>query len=171
MLLPLTCPVVPHLLRLYPRGSLTVDERLYLVTRGRLSWIACYAGGIQPALAVVPIVPFLPHRSRHVGRSIGRPRARPAGTAQAPGICPSDDHAERQRTARGKATRCGERCHESAPASAGGPAGGGPPSCPMRSRPRCPIDETIEQQHHSGGAARHTASFRTCLQVHRTGPR
>ena len=42
---------------------------LYLVTSGTLSWIACYWSGIQPALALVPIVPFLPHRSRHVGLS------------------------------------------------------------------------------------------------------
>jgi Na+:H+ antiporter, NhaA family len=40
---------------------------LYLVTSGTLSWLACYWGGIQPALALVPIVPFLPHRPRGVG--------------------------------------------------------------------------------------------------------
>ncbi|MGB2717203.1 MAG: Na+/H+ antiporter NhaA [Vicinamibacterales bacterium] len=37
---------------------------LYLVTSGTLSWLACYWGGIPPALALVPIVPFLPHRPR-----------------------------------------------------------------------------------------------------------
>jgi NhaA family Na+:H+ antiporter len=37
---------------------------LYLVTSGTLSWLACYWGGIQPALALVPIIPFLPHRPR-----------------------------------------------------------------------------------------------------------
>jgi NhaA family Na+:H+ antiporter len=37
---------------------------LYLVTSGALSWLACYWGGIPPALALVPIVPFLPHRPR-----------------------------------------------------------------------------------------------------------
>ena len=37
---------------------------LYLVTGGTLSWLACYWGGIPPALALVPIVPFLPHRPR-----------------------------------------------------------------------------------------------------------
>ena len=36
----------------------------YLITSGVLSWLACYWGGIPPALALVPIVPFLPHRSR-----------------------------------------------------------------------------------------------------------
>ena len=37
---------------------------LYLLTSGTLSWLACYWGGIQPALALVPVVPFLPHRPR-----------------------------------------------------------------------------------------------------------
>ena len=50
---------------------------LYLVTSGTLSWIACYAGGIQPALALVPVVPFLPHRSRHVGLSAEAQHATP----------------------------------------------------------------------------------------------
>ena len=50
---------------------------LYLVTSGTLSWIACYWSGIQPALALVPIVPFLPHRSRHVGLSAEAQRATP----------------------------------------------------------------------------------------------
>jgi NhaA family Na+:H+ antiporter len=50
---------------------------LYLVTSGTLSWSACYWSGIQPALALVPIVPFLPHRSRHVGLSAQAQRATP----------------------------------------------------------------------------------------------
>lgn len=50
---------------------------LYLVTSGTLSWIACYTSGIQPALALVPIVPFLPHRSRHVGLSAEAQRGTP----------------------------------------------------------------------------------------------
>ena len=37
---------------------------VYLLTSGTLSWLACYWGGIQPALALVPIIPFLPHRPR-----------------------------------------------------------------------------------------------------------
>ncbi|HET7696642.1 MAG TPA: Na+/H+ antiporter NhaA [Vicinamibacterales bacterium] len=54
-------------------------ERLwvYLATSGTMSWIACYAGGIQPALALVPVVPFLPHRSRYVGLSAEAQRAAP----------------------------------------------------------------------------------------------
>lgn len=50
---------------------------LYVVTSGTLSWIACYWIGIQPALALVPVVPFLPHRSRHVGVSAEAQRATP----------------------------------------------------------------------------------------------
>ena len=38
----------------------------FLVTSGTLSWLGCYWGGIQPALALVPIVPFLPHRPRRL---------------------------------------------------------------------------------------------------------
>jgi NhaA family Na+:H+ antiporter len=50
---------------------------VYLVTSGTLSWIACYWSGIQPALALVPVVPFLPHRSRDVGPSAEAQRATP----------------------------------------------------------------------------------------------
>jgi NhaA family Na+:H+ antiporter len=50
---------------------------VYLVTSGTLAWLACYWSGIQPALALVPVVPFLPHRSRHVGLSAEAKRATP----------------------------------------------------------------------------------------------
>ena len=50
---------------------------VYLVTSGTLSWIACYWSGMQPALALVPVVPFLPHRSGHVGQSAAAQRATP----------------------------------------------------------------------------------------------
>ena len=46
------------------RSARTDRIWLYLVTSGVLSWLACYWGGISPALALVPIVPFLPHRPR-----------------------------------------------------------------------------------------------------------
>jgi NhaA family Na+:H+ antiporter len=36
----------------------------YLVLSGTLSWLAFYWAGVHPALALVPIVPFLPHRPR-----------------------------------------------------------------------------------------------------------
>jgi NhaA family Na+:H+ antiporter len=35
-----------------------------LVLCGTLSWLALYWAGVHPALALVPIVPFLPHRPR-----------------------------------------------------------------------------------------------------------
>ena len=45
----------------------------YLVVCGALSWLAFYWAGVHPALALVPIVPFLPHRPRK-----GNPFADPA---------------------------------------------------------------------------------------------
>lgn len=46
---------------------------LYLVTSGALSWLACSRGGIPPAFALVPIVPFLPHRPRSLDSFIETP--------------------------------------------------------------------------------------------------
>jgi Na+:H+ antiporter, NhaA family len=40
---------------------------LYLVGPGTLSWLALFVGGVHPALALVPIVPFFPHGSRDRG--------------------------------------------------------------------------------------------------------
>jgi NhaA family Na+:H+ antiporter len=37
---------------------------LYLIGPGTLSWLALFLGGVHPALALVPIVPFFPH-GRH----------------------------------------------------------------------------------------------------------
>ena len=39
----------------------------YVLTAGPLSWCALYFSGFQPALALVPIVPFLPHARRDPG--------------------------------------------------------------------------------------------------------
>jgi hypothetical protein len=36
----------------------------YLLVSGTLSWLALFIGGVHPALALVPIVPFLPHAAR-----------------------------------------------------------------------------------------------------------
>ena len=33
----------------------------YVIGPGTLSWAALYFGGLHPALALVPIVPFMPH--------------------------------------------------------------------------------------------------------------
>jgi NhaA family Na+:H+ antiporter len=40
---------------------------LYLVGPGLLSWWALFLGGVHPALALVPIVPFFPHGKRDLG--------------------------------------------------------------------------------------------------------
>jgi NhaA family Na+:H+ antiporter len=37
---------------------------LYLTLPGTLSWLAFYSEGLHPALALIPVVPFLPHEPR-----------------------------------------------------------------------------------------------------------
>jgi len=39
----------------------------YLLLPGSLSWAGLYVGGLHPALALVPILPLLPHASRDPG--------------------------------------------------------------------------------------------------------
>lgn len=39
----------------------------YVAGAGSLSWAALYLGGFHPALALVPIVPFMPHGARDLG--------------------------------------------------------------------------------------------------------
>jgi NhaA family Na+:H+ antiporter len=39
----------------------------YVVGPGALSWAALYFGGLHPALALVPVVPFMPHSPRDLG--------------------------------------------------------------------------------------------------------
>jgi Na+:H+ antiporter, NhaA family len=39
----------------------------YTVAGGGLSWAGLYFGGIHPALAMVPIIPFMPHHPRDLG--------------------------------------------------------------------------------------------------------
>ena len=45
----------------------------YVLTAGVLSWLGFYRGGLHPALALVPIVPFLPHASRDPGLFVDAP--------------------------------------------------------------------------------------------------
>jgi NhaA family Na+:H+ antiporter len=40
---------------------------LYLLGPGLLSWVSLFVGGVHPALALVPIVPFFPHGLRDRG--------------------------------------------------------------------------------------------------------
>jgi NhaA family Na+:H+ antiporter len=44
----------------------------YVIGPGALSWAALYFGGLHPALALVPIVPFMPHGSRDLGLFVPR---------------------------------------------------------------------------------------------------
>jgi Na+:H+ antiporter, NhaA family len=39
----------------------------YVVAGGGLSWCALYFGGVHPSLALIPILPFMPHEKRDLG--------------------------------------------------------------------------------------------------------
>jgi NhaA family Na+:H+ antiporter len=43
----------------------------YIVVPGLISWVALFRGGLHPALALVPIMPFLPHAARDAGLFVG----------------------------------------------------------------------------------------------------
>ena len=45
----------------------------YVAGAGLISWVAFYRGGLHPALALVPIVPFLPHAKRDPGLFVEAP--------------------------------------------------------------------------------------------------
>jgi NhaA family Na+:H+ antiporter len=47
----------------------------YVVIAGTISWMAFFYGGVHPALALVPIVPFLPHAPRDPGLFVDAPAA------------------------------------------------------------------------------------------------
>jgi len=47
----------------------------YLMAAGVISWIGFYRGGLHPALALVPIIPFLPHAARDQGLFVEAPHA------------------------------------------------------------------------------------------------
>ena len=53
------------------RGTLSFWP--YLLIAGTLSWIGFYRGGLHPALALVPIMPFLPHAERDPGLFVEDP--------------------------------------------------------------------------------------------------
>jgi NhaA family Na+:H+ antiporter len=54
-------------LALWLRRRRTRSFWAYVVGPGTLSWAALYWGGFHPALALVPIVPFMPHSPRDLG--------------------------------------------------------------------------------------------------------
>jgi Na+:H+ antiporter, NhaA family len=51
----------------------TVNFWPYIVIAGTLSWTGFYRGGLHPALALVPVIPFLPHSSRDPGLLVNAP--------------------------------------------------------------------------------------------------
>ena len=55
------------LLALWLRRRHTLSFWPYLIGPGALSWAALHWGGFHPALALVPIVPFMPHSARDLG--------------------------------------------------------------------------------------------------------
>lgn len=46
----------------------------YLFLSGPLAWLGCYGAGVHPALALLPIVPFLPHSARDLNGIARRDR-------------------------------------------------------------------------------------------------
>ena len=55
------------LLALWLRRRRIANFWPYIIGPGALSWAALYLGGFHPALALVPIVPFMPHGGRDLG--------------------------------------------------------------------------------------------------------
>ena len=49
----------------------------YVLIAGGLSWCALFFGGVHPALALVPIMPFMPHQQRDLGLFDRRERGLP----------------------------------------------------------------------------------------------
>jgi NhaA family Na+:H+ antiporter len=65
------------LLAAWLRRRRTPSFWLYLIGPGSLSWAALYLGGFHPALALVPIVPFMPHSPADLGLFDRREEYRP----------------------------------------------------------------------------------------------
>lgn len=47
----------------------------YVAGAGLVSWLAFYRGGLHPALALVPVIPFVPHAKRDPGLFVDAPDA------------------------------------------------------------------------------------------------
>jgi Na+:H+ antiporter, NhaA family len=62
------------LLAAWLRQRRVVSFWVYLLA-GVLSWVGFYRGGVHPALALVPIIPFLPHAARDRGLFVEAPHA------------------------------------------------------------------------------------------------
>ena len=65
------------LFALWLRRRRTMCVWPYVMGPGALSWAALHFGGLHPALALVPIVPFMPHSSRDLGLFDPREENRP----------------------------------------------------------------------------------------------
>ena len=50
----------------------------YILGAGAISWLGFYRGGLHPALALVPIIPFIPHTARDPGLFVEAPHAHDA---------------------------------------------------------------------------------------------
>ena len=60
--------MIPALgLALWLKRRPTLNYWPYVLGAGGLSWLALHFGGLHPALALVPIVPFMPHEKRDLG--------------------------------------------------------------------------------------------------------
>lgn len=55
------------------RSRRTLNFWPYVIGAGTVSWLAFYWGGLHPALALVPVMPFVPHASRDPGLFIESP--------------------------------------------------------------------------------------------------
>ena len=64
---PVVLMIAAVLVALWLRRRRTSSFWPYVVGPGALSWAALYFGGLHPALALVPIVPFMPHSPRDLG--------------------------------------------------------------------------------------------------------
>lgn len=49
------------------RRRRTLNFWPYIIGAGAISWLAFYWGGLHPALALVPVMPFVPHAARDAG--------------------------------------------------------------------------------------------------------
>lgn len=57
------------------RSRRTLNFWPYVASAGVVSWLAFYWGGLHPALALVPVMCFVPHAARDVGLFVARPHA------------------------------------------------------------------------------------------------
>ena len=64
---PIALMVSAVLLAVWLRRRRTESFWPYVLGPGALSWAALYFGGLHPALALVPVVPFMPHSPRDLG--------------------------------------------------------------------------------------------------------